>query len=100
MTSLTRVRRSYEIPTSSGLARGNSVDPPALAARRGTARKTRRRPGPYAVVERPAAGRVVLFCIRFPPPIDAIPSSIQYFLQCGMTAGAHPDRGLMVSNLR
>src|SRR4051812_9802002 len=29
-----------------------------------------------------------------------IPSSIQYFLQCGMTAGAHPDRGLMVSNLR
>ena len=27
-----------------------------------------------------------------------IPSPIQYFLQCSMTADAHPDRGLIVSN--
>jgi hypothetical protein len=29
----------------------------------------------------------------------SIPSPIQYFLQCSMTAGAHLDRGLIVSNV-
>src|SRR3954466_4219080 len=72
MTSSTRFRRSEETPTSSGLARGNSVDSPALAARRGMARKTKRRPGPGAFVERLLAGRVVTFRIRFPAPIDAV----------------------------
>jgi hypothetical protein len=28
-----------------------------------------------------------------------IPSPIQYFLQCSMTAGAHIDPGLIVSNV-
>src|SRR5207244_5497293 len=92
-----------ELPTPSGLARAHSVGSPPLAARWGSARKTSRRPVPGAFVARLLAGRVVTFCIRFPPPIDAVGCRLAWesrgYAACGKRRDESPRAGHLTARV-